>query len=269
MIKIVVLSLNTLDHLKKCLSSVRKYTARGTYHLHIIDQGSTDGSQKWLKKYYSDKPDVILDLRDINKGIYIPWWEAYHYKTKRAEYDVVFLGSDTEVQKDWLDELQECAYSDPMIGIVSAKLLKKAGKIPGTKKQRYFVCFGGSRDNDPKNPHIVGFEDEDRDNLFEKNKEYQWVTFSCVFVKADCLNDVGFFDFHYRIWCGDRDYCYTAQKNGWKSYFCGKSRVLHDEGMTVRQFKKLKNITFEDGEIRKFADVEKADMEHFAKKWSK
>lgn len=268
MVKIIVLNLNTKEQLKKCLTAIRKNTARGTYQIHIIDQGSDDGSVEYLKNNWTDKPDVKLEFFGANRGIYRGWWHAYHFETKRAEHDVVLLGSDTEVQRGWLDELQDLAHLDEKIGLVSSKLLKRAGLIPGKKKPRYFVCFGGSRDDDPKNPHIVGFEDKDKKGFFLIDKEYEWVTFSCVYIKADCLNDVGFFDFRFIIWCGDRDYCYRARQKGWKVYYCGKSRVLHEESVTVSQFKG-KVMELDDGRVLPFSQIEKMDQEYFHQKWNK
>lgn len=273
-IQIVILNLNTLEQLKKCISAVRQNTIPGKYYLYIVDQGSTDGSAEWIQENLTGKSDIIFELNKYNVGVYKGWNQAI--SSSKTVGDILLLNSDTQPQPGWMDELKMFAYENPRAGVISSKLLKPAGNVPGTNTKRYFVCFGGSRDDDPKNPHIVGFEDKDKE-FFDSNKQYKWVTFACVYIKAACYHGIMHnidgegvigFDPRYFVWCGDRDFCYEAAKRNWEIWYCGKSRVLHEEGATVN---KTKNtiIEFPDGSKKHFNELDKQDQKIFHEKWFK
>lgn len=280
MVKIIILNYNTKELLENCIKAVIDNTEPGTYLVDIIDQGSTDGSKEYLRQLCEDNSTIPykIDVLTHNIGIY-PAWNKAIFDGKQTGYiedgtlnvkakishDIVLLGSDTEVQADWLYHLQTLSDADDNIGIISSKLMKRAGMLKNGN-QRYFICFGGSNDNDPRNPHIVGFEDKDKRKEFVKSKRQKWVTFSSVFIKKECLNDVGLFDTNLKIFSGDRDYCYRARDKGWKLFYCGKSRVLHAEGQTVNLLRDKDHIEFANNES--WDEVNEKEMKYFHDKWN-
>ena len=61
---IVILSYNTLELTKTCIESIRAYTRDVPYEIIIVDNGSTDGSVKWLKR----QKDLRCIFNEQNEG---------------------------------------------------------------------------------------------------------------------------------------------------------------------------------------------------------
>ncbi|MBS4035810.1 MAG: glycosyltransferase, partial [Ignavibacterium sp.] len=50
-LSIIIINWNTKELIKKCLNSVLKYTSFTDYQLIVIDNNSSDGSQKFLSDF--------------------------------------------------------------------------------------------------------------------------------------------------------------------------------------------------------------------------
>ena len=97
-LSIIVLSYNTTDLLKDCLSSLEKVKDEVNFEIVVVDNDSTDGSPEMLKNDYSE---VILIQKNKNVG-----FAAGNNSARNAingDY-VLFLNSDTIVKKDTLKE---------------------------------------------------------------------------------------------------------------------------------------------------------------------
>lgn len=110
---IIILTFNQLEYTKKCIDSIRKYTAEQQYEIIIVDNKSTDGTVKWL--YSQQDMKVVYNQENLgfpkgcNQGIEI------------AEGDnILLLNNDTIVTFNWLNNLITCLYSDESVGAVGA-----------------------------------------------------------------------------------------------------------------------------------------------------
>ena len=102
-----MLTYNGLKYTKKAVEAIQKNTTN--YELIIIDNGSTDGTVKWLKK---QKLHAVFNKQNVgvaagrNQGIAL------------ARYDiVVFLDNDTEVGLEWTNILAE-GFQEGRVGII-------------------------------------------------------------------------------------------------------------------------------------------------------
>lgn len=96
-LSIIILTYNALPYTKRCLKSIYKHT-RHDFELIIVDNGSRDGTQNWLKELRGVK--VILN--DTNRGVAIGRNQGI--KLTKNGY-IVFLDNDTEVEKNWDTQL--------------------------------------------------------------------------------------------------------------------------------------------------------------------
>lgn len=136
--------------------------------------------------------------------------------------DVVLMGSDVYLCEEAFEWLKRTAELHHRIGIVSSKQMRYYGG-------RNFVTSGGQQDRKPL--HISGWDDED--GLHQNFQINPWVNFSLVYVKRDCIRDVGMMDMSFHIYCGDNDYCRRAREKNWASVYCPKSRCYHHVSSTV------------------------------------
>ena len=56
------------------------------------------------------------------------------------------------------------------------------------------------------------------------------VSGSCMLIKNDLVNKIGYFDERYFAYQEDSDYCLTAINNGWKIYYNPDAIVVHQGG---------------------------------------
>lgn len=109
-IGIVVLTHNALDYTRRCLSSLLQYT-EVPCEVHVVDNGSTDGTPEWLGTI-SD-PRVFVHLMGRNTGVPAGRNEGL-LGLGRVDF-VVFLDNDVEVFPRWWEPLL-AAFEDPTVG---------------------------------------------------------------------------------------------------------------------------------------------------------
>ncbi len=68
-VNIVMLTYNNLDTATKpCLESLYANTKEQDFNLMVVDNGSSDGTQDYLKEFSSGKSNVELILNKKNRG---------------------------------------------------------------------------------------------------------------------------------------------------------------------------------------------------------
>lgn len=113
-VDIVVLNDNDDSLIQRCTKSIRENTS-GLYKLIVVDQGSTDGSTKWLEKS-KIASHLILNKKNVgraharNQAIRVgsnPW--------------IALINSNIEIRDStWIDKM--FAYADKNIGVVYGKV---------------------------------------------------------------------------------------------------------------------------------------------------
>ena len=110
---IVILTYNKIEYTRQCIDSIRKYTKQGTYEIVIVDNHSTDGTEKWLKQ----QKDVRTIFNRENMGF--PTGCNQGMTIAKGD-NVLLLNNDVIVTNNWLSNLLQALYSNPEIGAVGA-----------------------------------------------------------------------------------------------------------------------------------------------------
>src|SRR3954462_5477997 len=92
-----------------CIESVLANAQRVGFELVIIDDASPDAELSDWASQLAQRGRCILLRNDTNLGFV---QTANRGMKLHGDRDVVLLNSDTLVANDWLDRLQDCAYSD-------------------------------------------------------------------------------------------------------------------------------------------------------------
>ena len=109
---IIILSYNTYAYTKLCIESIRAYTTKGSYEIIVIDNGSTDESENWLKC----QKDIHCIFNRENKGFPKGCNQGMEIALGT---EIMLLNSDTIVTPRWLENMKYALYSNPTIGAVS------------------------------------------------------------------------------------------------------------------------------------------------------
>ena len=112
-IDIVVITWNSLEYLKCCLNSIRKHTKDVPYRLIVVDNGSKDGTGKFLAKH----PLKNTLIKKNKKNLGYPKALSQGYNLTRSEY-VCLMNDDVIVSPKWLSKLLKVMKRNPDIGIL-------------------------------------------------------------------------------------------------------------------------------------------------------
>lgn len=116
MVSIVVVTYNSVEHISKCLDSLRSQT-HGPVEVIVYDNASTDGTQHLIRDCY---PEVKFIEGEANIG----FAAANNHASGLASGDfLAFLNPDTVVEPDWLWPLIETLESDQTVGAVTPTLV--------------------------------------------------------------------------------------------------------------------------------------------------
>lgn len=103
---IMMITYNRLDLTKRMLKSFWTNT-RGPYRLIIVDNGSTDGTQEWLKEMVEvNSAKIHLHFNSENKGIAVGRNQGLQLADKYGPDDeyLCTIDNDVELHYNWLEQ---------------------------------------------------------------------------------------------------------------------------------------------------------------------
>lgn len=119
LVSVIVLNWNGAPHLAPCLESVVSLTYR-PLELVVVDNGSTDGSQAWLREHY---PQVRLIENPTNRGFAAGYNQAIAVCS--APY-VLVLNTDVFLDPDFLALALRGFAHGPQVAAVTGRVFQEA-----------------------------------------------------------------------------------------------------------------------------------------------
>jgi GT2 family glycosyltransferase len=194
----------------------------------VVDNGSGDGVGEMVKDKY---PWVHFIDNQKNLGFTHPMNQALQIA---AGQFLLLLNPDTLVQLGALDTLVQFLRDHSEAGICGPKVLNRDGTMQKqcrrgdsrplaaisymTGLYRLFPSsrfFGG---------YLLNYLDENEVN------EVGGVSGSCMLIRREVINAIGYLDERYFAYQEDADYCYAARKSGWKVYYVPTAQIIHFGG---------------------------------------
>ena len=203
----VIVNWNGWKDTLRCLDSVLKIRYP-EYRVIVIDNGSENNSaeriEHWIQqqKGKTDTSPFVLIRLKKNMGFAGGNNIGIKYALKEKANYVVLLNNDTVVPATLLENLLKVAEEDPAIGIVGCRILQMEGcdKIQHAA-QRRIPWRGFVRKDLRFNSGVV---------------EVNSVTGCIMFVNSKVFHEVGLLNEKYFMYMEDVDFCYRAQREGWK-----------------------------------------------------
>lgn len=206
---------------QRCLSSIIAARNSCPWHLLIIDDYSPEPElSNWLNHFAKAHQEKVSLLRnDVNLGFV----RSVNYGLRMAlslGADAVLLNSDTEVSNHWLDCLHAACHQEPRIGtatpwsnhatIFSYPAYPHGGNLPAgeTTASLSSLCRTYFSGQVLEVPTAHGF---------------------CMYIRYDCLSDVGFFDEEAfgKGYGEENDFCLRASRKGWHHVHALDTYVFH------------------------------------------
>ena len=113
-VSIVMLTFNQLSDTRLCTESLEKNTGCD-YELIFVDNGSTDGTRKYLDNLRETRKHVKTIFNKANLGFSMA--NNQGIGVAEGEY-ILLLNNDVVLTEGWLERLMACAESGPAIGVV-------------------------------------------------------------------------------------------------------------------------------------------------------
>ena len=187
-VSVIIPTYNCKEYVCEAVDSVLNQSFKD-FELIIVNDGSTDGTEQVLKKYFEGFSDKIKYIEQENKGISAA--RNIGIQTSSGEF-IAFLDADDL----WLPEklaTQIVVFdTNPNIGFVHTNTYGFGG-LSGTYLNRYWM----SPEQIKKHSGYIFFE-----HYFRNIR----ITVSTVMIRRECLDKVGIFDEYLSLLgCEDRD----------------------------------------------------------------
>lgn len=197
---IVILSMDRLYCLQKCIYNIRQYTDK-SYELIVVDNGSKKETVDWLKK----QDDIKLILNKTNRGV--ARGRNQGMKIAKGEY-ICLLDNDIFVEQGWDHKLAGILEFMPQAGIVG---------VNGADVENY-------------NPIIFRKADTTEDVV-----ECEVVPGGLTLFNRKLLERVGYLDEDMpnpNFWHEDLGFCRRIRLSGLKVYTISNLPYIHQGGLS-------------------------------------
>jgi GT2 family glycosyltransferase len=209
-VSIVILNYNGGEDVLECLKSVTKidYPA---YEVIVVDNGSTDDSLFKIKNGY---PQIRIIENKRNLG----FAEGNNVGMRESVSDyILLLNDDTVVGKSILKDLVEAMQTDPNIGIAGPEILYYDAPDQIWSAGGKISLFGYAS-------HLG------KGRKVESHNHTDFVPYICgcaIIIKKEVLNKIGLLDKEYFVYFEDADYCFRANKAGYRCLYVPSPTVWH------------------------------------------
>jgi len=227
-LSIFIVSYNTSDLLRQCLSSIFDCCRCLSCEVFVIDSGSDNGSTDMVK---SEFPQVKLIVNTENKG----YTKSINQVLPLASGDYFLLmHPDVKLLPSSLDRMVGFLQSHENAGIVGGNLLYPDGTanickcvFPSIDHELLRIGLRILRKLFSKRDMLENMEKWNWDHQATREVDYVWS--ACLMVKRKVVEQIGTLDEDLFVWFSNNDWCMRAKKVGWEVYYLYNAKVIHYE----------------------------------------
>jgi GT2 family glycosyltransferase len=208
---VIIPNWNGVHHLPVCLDALQGQSY-SSLEIIVVDNGSTDGSQRLIEEEY---PEVRLLALDRNLGL--TGGNNAGFRAAGGEL-LISLNNDTEAEPCFVEALVAALEEHPEAGMAASKML-----LFDRRDTLHSAGDGYGKDGIPFNRGVWQLDEGQFD-------EPGWIFGGCggaVAYRRAMLEDVGLFDEAFFMYCEDVDLNWRAQLAGWKCWYTPEAIVYH------------------------------------------
>jgi hypothetical protein len=238
-VSVIVISFNTRDLLRECLTSLRDECARlpvgSTAEILVVDNASSDGSADMVAVEFSGSGVTVRLIRsEVNLGFGVANNRAI--EAARGRY-LVLLNSDAFFHPGALACALAHMEADPSAGIGGARLVGRDSAWQPSA-HRYHSIFGnaflltGLASRFPRSRIFAADQRTWADPL--EPAEVGWVTGAFMIVRREALARTGLFDPAFFLYYEEADLCRRIKAAGFRVFYWPDIVVTHLHGESSR-----------------------------------
>lgn len=231
-VAVIVPNWNGKYLLAECLRSLMRQTTPA--EIIVIDNGSTDGSADYIKRYFPKATVLPLEKNygftgGVNRGIELAF--------DRGATHIALFNNDAVADPQWLGELYDMMERQPHTGIVTGKFMrmdKKHLDSTGEFIRRSAMPYSRGRD-------------EIDSGQYDKSGYVFAATGGASLYRTKMLRQIGLFDEDFFAYFEDVDLSFRAQLMGWHVSYQPSAVAYHHIGKTssklgsFRRYQSIKN----------------------------
>jgi len=222
-ISIIIPNWNGGEKITRCLNSIKSLDYP-SYEVIVIDNNSSDGSNKEIKKKFGKFKKFKLIENKENKGLS----KALNQGIKNSKSDfLLFLDNDVILNKDLLYILIEYI-KNPKIGIVSPKIYYY-------KKPKILNATGFSINSFIGKTRVIGMGEADV-GQFSKKEKREFVQGAVFLTKKEIIKKVGLMDESFFVYYLDADFCLRVRKARYEIAYIPFTKAWHDGNTKEKGF---------------------------------
>jgi GT2 family glycosyltransferase len=227
---IIIINYKTPQLTINCVKSILSLPNPENKEIIIIDNASKDGSVEKLEKEFGNKIKLIKNK--INLG----FSGANNQGAAFAKGNfILFLNSDTIVNKDIFSSCVDIFKNDKKVGIISPRL-----KLPNGENQK--KVFG-------KFPTLIRLitqrtKKDPKINYNNKIYETDWVSGCALMIRQKLFKNIKGWDDNYFLYYEDIDLCKKVKEKNYKIIVNLKTNLIHLNGQSLKIDSKKKEIYY-------------------------
>ena len=219
-VSVVVVTLNALPYLERCLESVRGYETV------VVDHGSTDGTLELVRDRF---PEVRL-VEQENRGLSAGWNRGMREASGRW---FLILNADAWVVGDAVERLVEFADAHPHAAVVGPRLVNPDGTLQRSVRGfptvwRLVTEYFFLRKLAPRTRALNAFYAARFDHA--SVREADFLMGACMLVRRDAVDAVGPLDEDFFLFSEETDWHFRFRAAGWQVLFFPGAEVVHVGG---------------------------------------
>jgi GT2 family glycosyltransferase len=237
-ISIIIVSHNTKDILRRCLTAAFTYSAGLYAEIFVVDNASGDGSAEMVKTEF---PGARLIVNAENLGFAKANNQAL--KVMSGEF-ALLLNSDAILTPGSLQTLLSFAEKNPRAALIGPRLITGEGRLqpstytlpsPATevlKTIRLYKLLPGRLN---AGLFLSSFFDH------RTSRQVGRLTGACILARKTAITEAGLLSEDFFFYGEVHDWCWRLLDMGWQIWFCAETEIIHLGG----QSSKLKWVSAE------------------------
>ena len=239
-LSIIIVTFNSQDCIKNCISSISK-NYKKNYEIIIIDNNSSDNTIEIIKKNINSNIKFIQNKRNygftkaVNQG----------FKICRGEY-ILNLNPDVEILDKSIEILIEKMNTNNSIGIISPQLVFPDGKIQSTCRRfptywNIFTELTFLNQFSPKSKLLNGWKMGDFNHKTEMSVDQ--TAGAAFIIKKKLFDKLSGLDERFPMFFSDVDLCKRVKNLNLEIFYTTKSKMIHIGGNSIFKYRIRSIIT--------------------------
>ena len=245
MLSIIIVSWNTCDLLRRCLTSIEAQRGNLEVEVIVVDNQSHDGTPEMIRAEF---PQVILIEAKANLGFSVG--NNVGLAQARGEW-LMLLNPDTEVVGDALPTLVRFLQEHPAVGLVGPDIFYADGSRQPTR-HRFPSPFTLFVTSTPLYPFLACYLHHYymTDKPVDEPQAVDWLSGAALLLRREVYERVGGLDERFFMYFEETDWQRRIKAAGWSICFVPSATIHHDEDASSSQVVALRHIRFNRSRIR-------------------